>query len=336
MFSGHNDILLINTDCSVIFSTWISKQKNPVALLGGCATGLIQNMYKMNIALRDILINNSNLTGSTKTVLFTLFTYLHGDKKECWPSVRDMSEVSGLSRRTVQRGLRLLEEMSYILILKQNNRKSNLYKMICIDSVQNDMRQGDAQSIPPKGELKPHVENVDLALPLQKNPKPSESDVPVIKEKSQKTESVMERWNRLIAAKAIEEASNPEPVQKPVKKESEASNSRIEKRNECKRLEFKGNWNSLEKIVEIWEVFTGNNWVKASENEFIEFLSTYSAIARKTKLPENNKKRVKNPFGYLVMLFKAGLSKQIIRRKDEEKALLVKRDLFRAGLYPQF
>ena len=113
----------------------------------------------------------------------------------------------------------------------------------------------------------------------------------------------MERWNRLIAAKAIEEANNPEPVEKPVKKESEASNSRIEKKSECKKLEFKGNWNSLEKIIEIWDVFTANNWVKNSEHEFIEFLSTYSAIARKAKLPDNNKKRIKNPFGYISLAY---------------------------------
>lgn len=295
-------------------------------------------MYKMNIALRDILINNSNLTGSTKTVLFTLFTYLHGDKKECWPSVRDMSEVSGLSRRTVQRGLRLLEKMNYILIL-QNNRKSNLYRMICIDSVQNDMRQGGTQSIPPKGELKPHVENVDLELPLPKNPKPSEA---IVEENTpRKNDPLMERWNKLIAAKALEEAQEAaekpvdkklKPVQEPAKTESRAPNSKVEKR----KLEFKGNWNSLEKIVEIWDVFTANNWVKQSEHEFINFLSTYSAIAKRAKLPDNNKKRVKNPFGYLVMLFKAGINKEIIRRRDEEKALIVKRDLFRAGLYPQF
>lgn len=315
----------------LFFQLGYRNKKIPLLNAWRLATGLIQSMYKMNIALRDVLINNSNLTGSTKTVLFTLFTYLHGDKRECWPSVRDMSEVSGLSRRTIQRGLRLLEKMSYILILNQNNRKSNLYKMICIDSVQNDMRQDDAQSIPPKGELELHVENVDLALPLQTNPKPSEAN----------TDPVMERWKKLIEAKALEEAQEAaekpvdkklKPVQEPAKTESKAPNSKVEKR----KLEFKGNWNSLEKIVEIWDVFTANNWVKQSEHEFIEFLSTYSAIARKAKLPDNNKKRVKNPFGYLVMLFKAGLNKEIIRRKDEEKALIVKRDLFKAGLYPQF
>jgi len=317
------------------------KEKPTSQTWNGRDEGFIKDL-PMNIALRDILINSDDLAGTTKTLLFALFTYLHGEKTECWPSVGDISKVSGLSRRTIQRHLRILEQLEYILVLPQNDRKSNLYKMICIDSVQRNLRQDDAQSIPPKGGLKEHVQDVDLALTLQKNPSDAivQSNPPVTDD-----EPVMARWKKAmetVAAREAEEEAKketnktPQPMPRPARIESGSSNSNQKKEEQTKKLVFKGDFQNYQKLVEIWNVFTANNWIKNSENEFINYLCTYSAIARKAKLPDNNRKKIRNFYAYLVWIFKENLSRQIIRRKDDNTAQIVKKELFRLGLYPQF
>lgn len=122
---------------------------------------------------------------------------------------------------------------------------------------------------------------------------------------------------------------NPEP--KPAKPEEKQDYTH-------KKLKFEGNWNSLNKIIEIWEVFSAENneWITRSEDGFHNFLSTYAAVAKKAKLPIYHKKRVKDFYSYFVYLFKNGLDKSVIRRRDEDKAREIKKELFRKDLYPAF
>ncbi len=439
---------------------------------------------KMNNIHRLVLEQAKNLNSTTKCLLSNLLTYLHGDKTECYPSIRDISNLTGFSRRTIQKHLRILEQLDYILILEQDGRKSNLYKMICIDNVQNNRRTKHAQRSSPEGELNPHVGHVDLALTLKSNPsavidhpkspvgndqskendpekkepspvtqkertpaqenrfksnlykmlgannvqnnrctkhaqrsspegelnphvghvdlaltlKSNPSAVidhpksPVGNDQSKENDPTMAKWLRLIDVTAAREAkeaeekakqetspapnpsaaidqskkhdpttvnrqremvdvaskkskANPkqkvlskvEPtVQKPRKNNPRPSSDNPKKEYTPKKLVLTGNFRTLDKVIEIWDIFTSNNWVKHCESEFIDFLCTYSAICRKAKLPEQNKKRVRNFYSYLVWIFKQNLSKEIIRRKDEEKAMSIKQMLFDRGIYPAF
>lgn len=122
---------------------------------------------------------------------------------------------------------------------------------------------------------------------------------------------------------------NPEP--KPAKPEEKQDYTH-------KKLKFEGNWNSLNKIIEIWDVFSAENneWITRSEDGFHNFLSTYAAVAKKAKLPIYHKKRVKDFYSYFVYLFKNSLDKSVIRRRDEDKAREIKKELFRKDLYPAF
>jgi len=297
---------------------------------------------QMNNIHRLALEQAENLSSTTKCLLSNLLTYLHGDKTECFPSIRDISNLTGFSRRTIQRHLRILEQLKYILILPQNDRKSNLYNILCLSTVQTHPRTECAQSNPLKGDLNTHVQDVDLALTLQKNPSDAtvESNTPVTND-----DPVMDRWKKAmetVAAREAEEEAKketnktPQPMPTPARIESEGSNSNQKKEEQTKKLVFKGDFQNYQKLVEIWNVFTANNWIKNSENEFINYLCTYSAIARKAKLPDNNRKKIRNFYAYLVWIFKENLSRQIIRRKDDEKSQILKKELFRLGLYPQF
>jgi hypothetical protein len=349
---------------------------------------------KMNNIHRLVLEQAKNLNSTTKCLLSNLLTYLHGDKTECYPSIRDISNLTGFSRRTIQKHLRILEQLDYILILEQDGRKSNLYKMICIDNVQNNRRTKHAQRSSPEGELNPHVGHVDLALTLKSNPSAviDHPKSPVGNDQSKENDPTMAKWLRLIDVTAAREAkeaeekakqqtspapnpsaaidqskkhdpttvnrqremvdvaskkskANPkqkvlskvEPtVQKPRKNNPRPSSDNPKKEYTPKKLVLTGNFRTLDKVIEIWDIFTSNNWVKHCESEFIDFLCTYSAICRKAKLPEQNKKRVRNFYSYLVWIFKQNLSKEIIRRKDEEKAMSIKQMLFDRGIYPAF
>ena len=348
----------------------------------------------MNNIHRLVLEQAKNLNSTTKCVLSNLLTYLHGDKTECYPSIRDISNLTGFSRRTIQKHLRILEQLDYILILEQDGRKSNLYKMICIDNVHNNRRTKHAQRSSPEGELNPHVGHVDLALTLKSNPSAviDHPKSPVGNDQSKENDPTMAKWLRLIDVTAAREAkeaeekakqeTSPAPnpsaaidqskkhdpttvnrqremvdvaskkskanpkekvlsevkptTQKPRKNNPRPSSDNPKKEYTPKKLVLTGNFRTLDKVIEIWDIFTSNNWVKHCESEFIDFLCTYSAICRKAKLPEQNKKRVRNFYSYLVWIFKQNLSKEIIRRKDEEKAMSIKQMLFDRGIYPAF
>lgn len=98
-----------------------------------------------------------------------------------------------------------------------------------------------------------------------------------------------------------------------------------------KLLRFYGEFATLEKSLEIYDVFRTNGWIKQSEFEFIEYLGYYAAIVEKYK-----NKVVRNPFAYLVNVVKLGIASKLIRSRHEEKARNTAKRIHLNGQYPLF
>jgi DNA-binding transcriptional ArsR family regulator len=87
----------------------------------------------MNIAQRNALINSDKLSSTTAHVFQTLLNYCHGQKTTCFPGVHDIMILTKLSRRSVQKHLRILEKEGLILTTERFQGKrqiSSLYKIV--------------------------------------------------------------------------------------------------------------------------------------------------------------------------------------------------------------
>ena len=73
-----------------------------------------------------------------------------------------------------------------------------------------------------------------------------------------------------------------------------------------------------------------------SEDSFIAWVETWCSVAAKSKPIVPEKKRIRNPKGYLVRLVKEGLDRTVIRQANVKKAQQVKIDIRAQGLYPSF
>jgi len=73
-----------------------------------------------------------DLTPTQKLVMLALADQAN-DKGQCWPSVGNIEERTGLDPRTVQRVLRQLEKLG-MLGIKQRNGHSSLYQLPVIHS----------------------------------------------------------------------------------------------------------------------------------------------------------------------------------------------------------
>ena len=102
------------------------------------------------------------------------------------------------------------------------------------------------------------------------------------------------------------------------------------------RYQIQGEFCDLETCLRTFHEFVDKGWRLRSEDSFIAWLETWASVAAKTKQAVPEKKRVKNPKGYLVRLVKEGVDRAIIRQADVRKAQEVKVLLRAKGLYPSF
>jgi hypothetical protein len=78
-------------------------------------------------------ISRSRLSWKARLVALTLSLRMDFDTFECWPSLGRIEAETGLSRRSVQRGLRELRGHGYLFMHRQKGRaggangKTNLY-----------------------------------------------------------------------------------------------------------------------------------------------------------------------------------------------------------------
>ncbi len=247
-----------------------------------------------SIPIRTCLIN-SDLKSTTKAILGALLSYCH-NKDTCYPSVRDISQVWGYAESTIRKHIRILEKLEFIETTKGNkSRKSNNYKILKLNSVQKDPNATQRQRSKPEGLLEEHnTYGATGGRFDKKNPhKP------------------------LIICDLDQSDGNQSP-------KKTAIESVAEDKSQRKSIKFEGQL-TTQKIVEIYNLYTRQGWIKRCNDSFFNFVANCLMIKRLRK---------RNVYGYLTWIYKKKFDRKLITAKDEELARKEIKCIHEKGLMP--
>ena len=247
-----------------------------------------------SIPIRTCLIN-SDLKSTTKAILGALLSYCH-NKDTCYPSVRDISQVWGYAESTIRKHIRILEKLEFIETTKGNkSRKSNNYKILKLNSVQKDPNATRRESSKPEGLLEEH--NTYGA-----------------------TGGRFDKKNPHKALNLCDlDTSDGNQSQKKTAIESVA-----EDKSQIKSIKFEGQL-TTQKIVEIYNLYTRQGWIKRCNDSFFNFVANCLMIKRLRK---------RNVYGYLTWIYKKKFDRKLITAKDEELARKELKCIHEKGLMP--
>ena len=217
----------------------------------------------------------------TKAILGALLSYGH-NKDTCYPSVRDISQVWGYAESTIRKHIRILEKLEFIETTKGNkSRKSNNYKILKLNRVQKDPNATRRESSKPEGLLEEH--NTYGA-----------------------TGGRFDKKNPHKALNLCDlDTSDGNQSQKKTAIESVA-----EDKSQIKSIKFEGQL-TTQKIVEIYNLYTRQGWIKRCNDSFFNFVANCLMIKRLRK---------RNVYGHLTWVYKNKLDRKLITAKDEELA----------------
>ena len=247
-----------------------------------------------SIPIRTCLIN-SDLKSTTKAILGALLSYCH-NKDTCYPSVRDISQVWGYAESTIRKHIRILEKLEFIETTKGNkSRKSNNYKILKLNSVQKDPNATRRESSKPEGLLEEH--NTYGA-----------------------TGGRFDKKNPHKALNLCDlDTSDGNQSQKKTAIESVA-----EDKSQIKSIKFEGQL-TTQKIVEIYNLYTRQGWIKRCNDSFFNFVANCLMIKSLRK---------RNVYGYLTWIYKKKFDRKLITAKDEELARKEIKCIHEKGLMP--
>ena len=231
----------------------------------------------------------------TKAILGALLSYCH-NKDTCYPSVRDISQVWGYAESTIRKHIRILEKLEFIETTKGNkSRKSNNYKILKLNSVQKDPNATRRESSKPEGLLEEH--NTYGA-----------------------TGGRFDKKNPHKALNLCDlDTSDGNQSQKKTAIESVA-----EDKSQIKSIKFEGQL-TTQKIVEIYNLYTRQGWIKRCNDSFFNFVANCLMIKRLRK---------RNVYGYLTWIYKKKFDRKLITAKDEELARKEIKCIHEKGLMP--
>ncbi len=297
-----------------------------------------------SIPIRTCLIN-SDLKSTTKAILGALLSYCH-NKDTCYPSVRDISQVWGYAESTIRKHIRILEKLEFIETTKGNkSRKSNNYKILKLDSVQNHPNGTRRERNKPEGLLEEHTygatggrfdkKNPPKALSVcdldqsdrNRSPKRKAIDPKVVAQREEAIDpKVVAQREEAIDPKVVaqrEEAIDP----KVVAQREEAIDPKVVAQSQNKAsFRFEGPL-TTQKIVEIYNVYTRQGWIRRSYDSFLAFVSNCSLVKRLRK---------RNPYGYLTWIYKKKFDRKLITAKDEKLAMDELKLIQNMGIMPDF
>ena len=121
----------------------------------------------MNISHRSTLVqSNRKLHRTTSHVYQTLLGYCHNNKVTCFPSIRDIVEMTNLGERCVQKQIRKLELENLVKTTPQTmpsgRKTTNLYTLVGLKEIQEsglvNTRRGEprfgTEALPLRGSIK--------------------------------------------------------------------------------------------------------------------------------------------------------------------------------------
>lgn len=265
-----------------------------------------------------------NLEGKFQTVLFALVEHCF-DKNYCYPSIKRLMVLTGLSRASVFRALSGLELGGFITRVnryKDHKQRSNLY-------IINGLQYEDASK-----ETRPVESHVETHKKiLEKNQSYEQGDTEQANRFALKND---ENDSKNLSIELEKPKTNPKPKNESSNRVKEDAQKNVNSKKTPKKQGFKldGDLN-LPKILEIFEFYTSKGFLRKGVSDLIDLLACCSWLnseEEKDKKRAIHKKKIKNKYGLLTFLTKTKQLSKPIKWQDDEKARKAIIDLRNKGL----
>jgi hypothetical protein len=334
----------------------------------------------MNISHRSTLVqSNRKLHRTTSHVYQTLLGYCHNNKVTCFPSIRDIVEMTNLGERCVQKQIRKLELENLVKTTPQTmpsgRKTTNLYTLVGLKEIQEsglvNTRRGEprfgTEALPLRGSIKNTYGARGGRSGKKKSPKAlilcdlEQSDpedqsqnkaanapavvaqteeviAPVVVSQTEEVIApvVVSQTEEVIAPAVVaqtEEVIAPAVVSQteeaiaPVvvaQTETAIAPAVVAKSQNKASVRFEGPL-TTRKIVEIYNLYTRQGWIRRCCDSFFTFVANCSMAKRLRK---------RNVYGHLTWVYKNKLDRKLITAKDEELARKEIKSIHENGLMP--
>ena len=284
--------------------------------------------YNMNLTSFQFVCQAS-VTGAPQQVLTALLSHCYS-KGECFPSVKRLAIIAGVSVRTIHRALNCLKELGIITIIHRFNKEgkkcSNLYILNGLQerldqSGTKENRQGichggiyKSSSERAKKTYDTNSEQKDSGFALQNEYEILEiSDSKKSKAKQPTAEAPKAKENATEAQKTRQTATEA-----PKAKENAAEAQKTKQT----AVRFEGSLDK-DKVLSIFDFYTSHGFLNRCMSDLMDFLACCSYLNReceKDKKRPIHRKKIKNRYGLLTFLTKTKQLTKPIKWEDDEKA----------------
>ena len=271
----------------------------------------------------------ASVTGAPQQVLTALLSHCYS-KGECFPSVKRLAIIAGVSVRTIHRALNCLKELGIITIIHRFNKEgkkcSNLYILNGLQerldqSGTKENRQGichggiyKSSSERAKKTYDTNSEQKDSGFALQNEYEILEiSDSKKSKAKQPTAEAPKAKENATEAQKTRQTATEA-----PKAKENAAEAQKTKQT----AVRFEGSLDK-DKVLSIFDFYTSHGFLNRCMSDLMDFLACCSYLNReceKDKKRPIHRKKIKNRYGLLTFLTKTKQLTKPIKWEDDEKA----------------
>ena len=271
----------------------------------------------------------ASVTGAPQQVLTALLSHCYS-KGECFPSVKRLAIIAGVSVRTIHRALNCLKELGIITIIHRFNKEgkkcSNLYILNGLQerldqSGTKENRQGichggiyKSSSERAKKTYDTNSEQKDSGFALQNEYEILEiSDSKKSKAKQPTAEAPKAKENATEAQKTKQTATEA-----PKAKENAAEAQKTKQT----AVRFEGSLDK-DKVLSIFDFYTSHGFLNRCMSDLMDFLACCSYLNReceKDKKRPIHRKKIKNRYGLLTFLTKTKQLTKPIKWEDDEKA----------------
>ena len=251
----------------------------------------------------------ASVTGAPQQVLTALLSHCYS-KGECFPSVKRLAIIAGVSVRTIHRALNCLKELGIITIIHRFNKEgkkcSNLY---ILNGLQERLDQSgtkeNRQGICHGGIYKSSSERAKKTYDTNSEQKDSGF--------------ALQNEYEILEISDSKKSKAKQPTAEAPKAKENATEAQKTKQT---AVRFEGSLDK-DKVLSIFDFYTSHGFLNRCMSDLMDFLACCSYLNReceKDKKRPINRKKIKNRYGLLTFLTKTKQLTKPIKWEDDEKA----------------
>jgi DNA-binding transcriptional ArsR family regulator len=264
--------------------------------------------YNMNLTSFQFVCQAS-VTGAPQQVLTALLSHCYS-KGECFPSVKRLAIIAGVSVRTIHRALNCLKELGIITIIHRFNKEgkkcSNLY---ILNGLQERLDQSgtkeNRQGICHGGIYKSSSERAKKTYDTNSEQKDSGF--------------ALQNEYEILEISDSKKSKAKQPTAEAPKAKENAAEAQKTKQT---AVRFEGSLDK-DKVLSIFDFYTSHGFLNRCMSDLMDFLACCSYLNReceKDKKRPIHRKKIKNRYGLLTFLTKTKQLTKPIKWEDDEKA----------------